>query len=427
MSTFFFILGGILLLQSIFALARVLRFANYCRRSRHSRSSRYQPKAVVIVPCRGLDHEFEDNIRAYLTQDYRDYEVIFVTENEADPAHATVSRIVKQSRRASWIVLSGEAKDSGQKVHNLIAAVEMLDSIDRRAEVLVFADSDALPSRTWLSELVAPLGDKRIGATTGFRWYLPTKPQISSLLLAVWNASALALLGERSGFAWGGSTAIRRENFEKLGIKSRWQGAVSDDYVLTAAVAEARQRIKFVPQCLVVSHIEASFQSLLEFTTRQIRITRVYAPTVWKLTAFSHVLYNLVFWGGLAWIIAGTALGHSTGIFVNMLAVIFLLGLISGIIRAVVAGFQLRAAGTPVAMHVAAYALLGPFVSLIFLYNLFASIWTTRIIWREIEYDLVSPTETTILDRPTAQNSRQSSPSAKTKPGSSVRSSSQKR
>src|SRR5262249_21241407 len=175
MSIFFTFLGILLLLQSIFALANALRLANYCRRTRLTRSSRYQPKSVVIVPCKGLEPNLEENIRAYLAQDYRDYEVIFVTETESDPAHGIVSRIVKQSRRASWMVVAGEAKDCGQKVHNLVAAIEMLDSIDRRAEVLVFADSDVCPPREWLSELVAPLADKQIGATTGFRWYLPAR------------------------------------------------------------------------------------------------------------------------------------------------------------------------------------------------------------------------------------------------------------
>src|SRR5262249_34502698 len=250
-------------------------------------------------PCKGLEPNLEENIRAYLAQDYRDYEVIFVTETESDPAHGIVSRIVKQSRRASWMVVAGEAKDCGQKVHNLVAAIEMLDSIDRRAEVLVFADSDVCPPREWLSELVAPLADKQIGATTGFRWYLPARSGITSLLLSVWNSSALSLLGERSSLAWGGSMSIRRDNFEKLEIKNRGEGALRDDYVLTAAIGEAKQRIKFVPRCLVASHSGVTFNELLEFSTRQIRITRIYSPRVWKLTAFTHVLYNFTFWGGL--------------------------------------------------------------------------------------------------------------------------------
>lgn len=432
MNIFFTFLGTILLIQSIFALAGVLRFAWYCHRTRLSRTSRYQPKAIVIVPCKGVEQDFEENIRAFLTQDYRDYEVIFVTESEADPAHGVLARLVKQSRRASWMVIAGEANGRGQKVHNLIAALDTLDSIDRRAEALVFADSDGRVSREWLSELVAPLGDKQVGATTGFRWYVPVSGSVASLLLSVWNASALSLLGESSGLAWGGSMAIRRENFEKLGIKKRWQGAVSDDYVLTAAIREAKQRIKFVPQSLVASHSNVTLDELLEFTTRQIRITRVYSPGVWKLTCFSHILFNFSFWGGLLWIIASNFLGVSSSTVSNLLTTIFLFGATGGLIRAMVVTGLLSSNGADRAVGVAApkrlwaYALLIPVASLVYLYNVAASIWTTRIVWREIGYELVSPSETSILHRPTQRNPRTAAQSSKKKTGS-VRSSSRKR
>src|SRR5262245_4746149 len=177
MDTFFSILGFLLFLQSFLALVAALRFRHYALRPHPPRQTRYQPKAVVIVPCRGLEHDFEENVRSILTQDYRDYEVVFVTESENDPAHGALSRLLNQSRRPTpptWMVVAGEAKNQGQKVHNLCVAIDTLYSIDRRVEVLAFADSDARPARNWLADLVAPLGDKRIGATTGYRWYVPS-------------------------------------------------------------------------------------------------------------------------------------------------------------------------------------------------------------------------------------------------------------
>lgn len=415
METVFTVLGVILFLQSLLALGAALRFSRYSLRHARPRAGRYQPKSVVIVPCKGLEHDFEDNIRALFAQDYRDYEIIFVTESESDPAYGVLSRLIKSySRRPAWLVVAGEARECGQKVHNLLAAVEMLNSIDRRAEVLVFADSDARPSKHWLSELVAPLGDKRIGATTGFRWYLPASGAFSSLLLSVWNSSALSLLGERSAFAWGGSTAIRREAFDRLGIKRRWQGALSDDYALSGAVHENGQRIKFVPQCLVASHAEASFSELLEFSTRQMRITRVYAPRLWQMATVSHFLYNLTFWGGLTWLVAAASVGKLSFLPAVLLTGIFLLGATTGWTRAVVASHLLFANRSRIQKQWWGYVLLGPLVSLLYVYNIFASARNRRIVWRGIGYEMVSPRETTILHRPeqrsypdTATRSRQ--------------------
>jgi cellulose synthase/poly-beta-1,6-N-acetylglucosamine synthase-like glycosyltransferase len=406
MDTVFSIFASLLFLQSVLALIATMRFARYALSGRSARQTRYQPRAVVIVPCRGLEHGFEENIHAILTQDYRDYEVIFVTESENDPAHGALARLLKQRRRLSpltWMVVAGEARNQGQKVHNLIAALDTLSSIGR-VEALVFADSDMRPARNWLTELVAPLGDHRVGATTGYRWYLPSTEgaapalNFASTLLSVWNASALALLGENSRFAWGGSMAIRRENFDKIGVKERWQGALSDDYVLTSAVHEQGQRIKFAPQCLVASRSESTIKDLLEFTTRQMRITRVYSPRVWRLACVSHALFNLTFWGGLLRLAVSTLTGTPNRSLANLLAGVFILGAITGGIRAVVAA---RLLGDGYGRKWWAYLLLGPVVSLVYIYNVIASARTTRIVWREITYDLISPSETVILHRPT--------------------------
>ena len=438
MDIFFSILGILLFIQSLLALISTIRFTRYALRPCPPRQTRYQPKAVVIVPCRGLELDFEENIRAILAQDYRDYEVVFVTESETDPAHGALSRLLKQSRRLSpsapptWMVVAGESKNQGQKVHNLCAAIDTLNSIDRRVEALVFADSDTRPARNWLADLVAPLGDKRIGATTGYRWYLPSKGMrnpteaFASTLLSIWNSSALGLLGDHSQFAWGGSTAIRRENFDRIGVKKRWQGAASDDYVLTSAIHDNKQRIKFVPQCLVASHSDVTIKSLLEFTTRQMRITRVYSPRIWKLACFAHGLYNLAFWGGLIWLIVSSLTGRGLNYALTVsLASIFLFGAITGAMRARVAARLLTPGQGKKSWW--AFLSLGPVVSLIYLYNIIASARTTRIVWRDIGYDLVSPNETVILHRPAQRVPAGKASRGARRGSSSVRSSSQKR
>ena len=304
-------LASLLLLQSLAALVAAARFVQYALRypKRQPEGGRaYQPKAAIFVPCKGLDPEFEKNLQPLFEQDYPDYELVFVTESTTDPAHAILTRMIQESTRSAWLLVAGQARIRGQKIHNLCAAIEMIDATDRRTEVFVFADADARPGRDWLAEMVAPLGDKRVGATTGFRWFLPTAAAgswkeraaqaVVVTLLSIWNSAALSLLGERSRFAWGGSMAIRRENFERLEIRRRWERALSDDYMLTGAIHEARQRIRFVPAALLPSAARLSWGELLEFTTRQIRITRIYSPNVWKGGLISHGFFVWTFWGG---------------------------------------------------------------------------------------------------------------------------------
>jgi cellulose synthase/poly-beta-1,6-N-acetylglucosamine synthase-like glycosyltransferase len=69
-------------------------------------------------------------------------------------------------------IVAGPAVDRGQKVHNLSVVTS---AIDRASEVLVFVDSDARPAGDWLKSLVAPLQDETLGATTGYRWFVPVR------------------------------------------------------------------------------------------------------------------------------------------------------------------------------------------------------------------------------------------------------------
>jgi ceramide glucosyltransferase len=403
MEAVFTILAFLLLVQSIAALVMGLRLARYAWRALSVARERYVPKTAVIIPCKGIEPDFEENIIAYLAQDYRHYELIFVTESEADPAHLALKRILDDSNRSAWLITAGEAQNRGQKVHNLCAALDALNAVDRKTEVLVFADSDARPDANWLQELVTPLADPRVAATTGFRWYLPLSAKARrnfwAYLLSAWNAGALNLLGERSSFAWGGATAINRDTFEELRIKERWEaGAVSDDYVLSGAVHAARLRIKFVPQCLVVSEAQTTWRELLEFTARQMTITRVYAPRVWWLTAITHTLFNFTFWGGLIALAIGIV---SASAILPLLIGVFVLGMMSGALRTFLA-FQLLPEDVRPQVRRGwwAYVFLPLVVSLVYLHNIVVSARTRRIMWRGIGYEMHSISETVIWHRP---------------------------
>ena len=104
MEAVFIVLAVLLLAQSLAALAMGLRLARYVWRTLSTQRERYVPKVAVIVPCKGIEPDFEDNIIAYLAQDYRHYELIFVTESEDDSAHLALKRILHESNRSAWLI-----------------------------------------------------------------------------------------------------------------------------------------------------------------------------------------------------------------------------------------------------------------------------------------------------------------------------------
>jgi cellulose synthase/poly-beta-1,6-N-acetylglucosamine synthase-like glycosyltransferase len=341
----------------------------------------------VIAPTRGVEPGFAENVRPLVVQDYPGYEVLFVFD---DPTDAAI-KIVKQFDAKT--VISGPAKETGQKVHNLIAAV---NQIDPQCEVIVFVDTDARPGKDWLRKLVAPLSDEKIGASSGYRWFIPDRGGLATRVRSVWNASIASALGENTekNFCWGGSTAIRRATFERLKVAERWVGTVSDDFTITRVLKEAKLPIHFTPNCLVPSVGDCDFRELLEFTTRQVKITRVYASHLWLPLMLGSGLFTVVFFGGMGL----SAMTGSLPVLI-ILTTLFLLGAAKSFVR-------WRAIEIPLAEHRSklnrdlwAHVFLWPFASLLYFYNTVVAAFSRRIKWRGITYELKSPTEAVIISR----------------------------
>src|SRR5438874_2354107 len=66
-------------------------------------------------------------------------------------------------------------------------------------------------------------------------------------------------------------------------------------YAVARAAEAAGARIVFVPECLVPSYGECGWRELFEFTTRQITITRVYHPRLWRISFMAQLIFNAAF------------------------------------------------------------------------------------------------------------------------------------
>ena len=391
----YYFLAAIVCWFGIQSLLSGIRYAAYVRQETGRELPNFHPFVSVIVPGRGLEPGLAENLRTLLTQDYPSYEVLFVFDREDDPAIEVVEQLTTKPK----IVISGPATDSGQKVHNLRIAVT---KIDRKSEVLVFVDTDARPGLLWLKQLVAPLADETLGAVSGYRWFLPVNGGIASRLRGVWNASVASALGSdtKKNFCWGGSTAIRRTTFERLGIGERWRGTVSDDFAITRILKEANLPIHFTPRCLVPSIGDCDFKELVEFTTRQIKITRVYAQHLWLPLLLGSALFTIVFFGGLILLILQILKILSPSILLPLiLLIIFTLGAAKAFIRWRAVSIPLSEYRSAMRRDLLAHLVLWPVASLLYLYNTLAAGFSRRIEWRGITYELKSPSEAVIISR----------------------------
>src|SRR5690606_6889575 len=202
----------------------------YFRQELARPANSFTPFATVIAPCKGLDQGLRENLSALLKLAYPAYEVIFVVDDDNDPAVPVIRQIEEDLRSpdnapgpAVRLIVAPRSTDSGQKVENILEAVKHLDP---RSEVIAFVDSDARPQPHWLKHLIAPLENNDIGIATGYRWFVSPKMTLAGELRSVWNASVASALGPKSSFCWAGSMAIRRSLWERLAISERLKGTL---------------------------------------------------------------------------------------------------------------------------------------------------------------------------------------------------------
>jgi cellulose synthase/poly-beta-1,6-N-acetylglucosamine synthase-like glycosyltransferase len=167
------------------------------------------PQVAVILPCKGLDPGFEDNVVRLMQQDYQAdgkpaFEVIFAVAEADDPAYPVLAGIAEESRNVrATLVVAGKSEKRSQKINNQLAALE---KVSDDASVLVFVDSDVIARPDFLTYLVARLEQSDVGATTGYRFYVPYKGDGASLIRSLWNRmSAWELANPSYSFAWGGT------------------------------------------------------------------------------------------------------------------------------------------------------------------------------------------------------------------------------
>lgn len=398
------IIGTILILMQIIFTIQVVNNSRYALKKYKRSREVYRPKCALIVPCRGLDEAFEENILSFYLQDYDNYVLFFVVEDPQDPAYPALQRL--KARQAAYtradqvhLLIAGKSHRSSRKLHNMLFAFE---HIDAETEILVFADSDACAGPNWLSHIVYPLRDSHrdeTGAATGYRWFVPKSNNPATLALSAVNAKIGQLLGNtRFNMAWGGSMAIRTETFRQLKLDEIWTRALSDDLSLSAAVTKAKLKIMYVPACMVASYETMNWEQFWEFGRRQFVITRIYRPKMWCFGLFSAVFSVGGLWGGIAAAVWTLAQPQPSIWLIAWPIVFVCCQWLHAFLRQRTIGILLekdRALLRPV--KYADFCLFWLF-SIILLGILISSAFGNTLSWRGIRYRLNSPTDIEIID-----------------------------
>lgn len=276
------------------------------------------PMVSVLVPVKGAPAGMRRCLEAILRQNYPCYEVLFITESPDDPAVSVISDLINNATGAAKVpglvhtghVVSRLATKCGQKNCNLLAA---LTKVSPENEVLVFCDSTHYPRENWLRHLTAPIAKGEASAATAYHHGLPQSYTLANLGKTI-TILALYMLQEIEPITqpWGGNTAIRRDVFERLGIRSIWAENVVDDVSLANALDKAG--LKALPVASAVMETTLSSETLdswRDWLKRQWLYLKFIYPGTWicvgavlycitAMTALSPIMVVLGIFGVLS-------------------------------------------------------------------------------------------------------------------------------
>jgi hypothetical protein len=128
-------------------------------------------------------------------------------------------------------------------------------------------------------------------------------------------------------------------------------------------------------------------------------ITRIYSPRRWLMGAAANASYSLTLIYAAVVVLMTTAAGDPWVQFALIAFLVVLLAAIKGALRTIAVVEMLPEWRNQLNEWSWVWIALAPVVPFLFTWNFIASLLTRRIRWRNIRYELVSPSVTRVLNR----------------------------
>lgn len=248
------------------------------------------PQATIIVPVTGASANLETNLRSLLHQEYPGYSVIFVTQDEGDPAVPILTKALSGQKSARH-VNAGKAITCSQKNYNLLQGVL---ATDPSTDILVFCDSGHYAHVRWLERLLYPLAIMPcIAVSSGYHHVLPGKGCICSTGRAI-CVLALNLIRKIPPFSqpWGGALAIRRIDFHQLGIAELWGSTVVDDVTLADHLQKKKMQVAIPKDADLQTVVDdCSWQAWESWLIRQWAYLKFVFPRLWLFAGLASLAF----------------------------------------------------------------------------------------------------------------------------------------
>lgn len=218
-----------------------------------------EPRVLVVLPCRGVDHRFEENLKSLQSLNYENYSIVAIVDSMRDKA-------VKYLKKYGFRIEKSSSKcdTCSGKVRALSTAFENNTEYDIYAVV----DSDAQVGRNWLAKLVGPLTRPSVGVSTTFPIFVPDGG-FWSVIKSVWGMVGTGMMQSKiTRFIWGGSMAFRTDLLDKESLQE-FKRMVSDDVAIMRLCKSKDKEVVYVKEAAPYIYSPDDFNSFFEWANRQ--------------------------------------------------------------------------------------------------------------------------------------------------------------
>ena len=240
----------------------------------------YNPKVLVILPCKGIDVTLDSNIKSLKAQSYQNFMLVAVVDDKDDPAIKALNE-----NMVDYVFAKRVCTSCSGKVRAIATAYETYNDYD----IYVIADSDVEARRDWLSKLVAKLANPSVGISTTFPLFRP-KAGFWSRVKMAWGFVGDGMM--ESGltrFGWGGSLAFRKDLLKGEAYED-FKKSLSDDIAISRASRKRNLKIGYVPERIAAVNSDDGFGKFWEWSNRQTALSIMGSRRVFR---FGVVIYSL--------------------------------------------------------------------------------------------------------------------------------------
>jgi ceramide glucosyltransferase len=257
-------------------ITSAIRFLRERKAREGARPTQSLPPVSILKPLKGVDPGMYGNLRSHCLQDYPDFEIIFGVSDAADPAVEFVERVKTDFPHiAIRLVVCERALGTNLKVSSL---AQMLPAA--KYEDILVNDSDIRVEPDYLSQVMAPLSDIKIGLVTCLYRGVPSSSlgsTLESLFIGTdFCAGVLAARLIEGGihFGLGSTLAFRRPDLEAIGGFEALADYLADDYEIGRRMAARGLGIALSETVVETFLPPYSFRQFLDHQLRWARTIR---------------------------------------------------------------------------------------------------------------------------------------------------------